>query len=63
MTSNMTDDNGNSLAGTLYNLKENEWKQESYLVSFFGRANYIAFDRYMLTFTGRRDGSSRFKEH
>ena len=40
-----------------------EWKQESYLVSFFGRANYIAFDRYMITATVRRDGSSRFKEH
>ncbi len=40
-----------------------EWKQENFLVSFYGRANYIAFDRYMLTATVRRDGSSRFKEH
>ncbi len=40
-----------------------EWKQESYLVSFFGRANYIAWDRYMVTATVRRDGSSRFSEH
>ena len=39
------------------------WKSENYLVSFFGRMNYIAFDRYMLTATVRRDGSSRFKEH
>ena len=63
LTTKQTDDDGNSLAGQLYNSKDSEWKQESYLVSFFGRANYIAFDRYMLTFTVRRDGSSRFKEH
>ena len=64
MTTNQVDEQtGLPLAGTLYNPKESEWKQESYLVSFFGRANYIAFDRYMLTFTVRRDGSSRFKEH
>ena len=50
-------------AGKPYNASTSIWKQESYLVSFFGRANYIAFDRYMLTATVRRDGSSRFKEH
>ena len=62
-TSREVDDNGKSLAGQPYNPTMDEWKQESYLVSFFGRANYIAFDRYMLTATVRRDGSSRFKEH
>jgi len=40
-----------------------EWKQENRLQSFYGRLNYIAFDRYMLTATFRRDGSSRFKQH
>ena len=50
-------------AGKVYNGKTSVWKSESYLVSFFGRANYIAFDRYMVTATVRRDGSSRFKEH
>lgn len=34
---------------------------ESYLVSFFGRANYSIFDKYLLTATVRRDGSSRFQ--
>ena len=43
--------------------KKDAWDQESYLVSFYGRLNYIAFDRYMFTATVRRDGSSRFKEH
>jgi iron complex outermembrane receptor protein len=33
---------------------------ENYLVSFFGRINYTLADRYLLTFTVRNDGSSRF---
>ncbi len=39
------------------------YKTENYLVSFFGRLNYIALDRYYLTFTMRNDGSSRFQDH
>ena len=37
-----------------------EYKTENFLVSFFGRLNYTLMDRYMLTFTLRADGSSRF---
>jgi len=61
----ITHDDGTTepAAGKPYNAKTSIWKSENYLVSFFGRANYIAFDRYMLTATVRRDGSSRFKEH
>ncbi|MFA8433185.1 MAG: SusC/RagA family TonB-linked outer membrane protein [Marinifilaceae bacterium] len=33
---------------------------ENYLVSYFGRLNYTFKDRYLLTATLRRDGSSRF---
>lgn len=33
---------------------------ENYLVSFFGRLNYTLMDKYLLTFTVRQDGSSRF---
>ena len=33
---------------------------ENYLVSFFGRLNYNFMERYLLTATLRRDGSSRF---
>ena len=51
------------LAGTAYKPSFGEWKQESYLVSFYGRANYILMDRYMFTGTVRYDGSSRFKNH
>ena len=39
---------------------ETNYKAEYYLVSFFGRLNYTLADRYLLTFTLRDDGSSRF---
>ncbi len=40
------------------------YKTESYLVSFFGRANWSLMDgRYMVTATVRNDGSSRFQNH
>ena len=35
-------------------------KSESLLISFFGRLNYSFQDKYLLTFTMRQDGSSRF---
>ena len=48
--------------GEKYQEQSSEWKSEHYLVSFYGRMNYIAFDRYMLTATLRADGSSRFAD-
>ena len=39
------------------------FRTDSYLVSFFGRANYTLLDRYYLTATLRNDGSSRFRKH
>lgn len=39
---------------------DTRYKTQNTLVSFFGRANYALMDRYLLTFTLRRDGSSRF---
>lgn len=38
------------------------YKNEYYLLSFFGRLNYTLFDRYLLTATLRDDGSSRFSK-
>ena len=38
-------------------------KTESYLVSFYGRLNYTLKDRYLLTFTLREDGTSRFQNN
>jgi TonB-linked SusC/RagA family outer membrane protein len=33
---------------------------QSYLLSFYARANYSYLDKYIFTFTGRADGSSKF---
>jgi TonB-linked SusC/RagA family outer membrane protein len=33
---------------------------QSYLLSFYLRANYSLLDKYLFTFTGRTDGSSKF---
>jgi len=44
----------------LTSYEDSDYKSESYLVSFFGRVNYVLMDRYLLTFTLRDDGSSRF---
>ena len=59
--------NNVSLRGTQYDYEfadDNKvYKTEHYLVSFFGRMNYTLMDRYMLTFTLRDDGSSRFADH
>ena len=43
-----------------HNVSTNKFATESYLVSFFGRANWIGWNQVMLTATVRADGSSRF---
>lgn len=40
----------------------NIFASEYYLVAFFGRVNYTFKDKYLLTFSIRRDGTSRFGE-
>ncbi|HNX55563.1 MAG TPA: TonB-dependent receptor, partial [Prolixibacteraceae bacterium] len=40
--------------------RESSFITENYLVSFFGRLNYTFNSKYLLTFTLRDDGSSRF---
>ncbi len=60
---------GDSKAGKIYGsgvYRQNNglgYRTENFLVSFFGRANYTYDNRYLLTFTMRYDGSSRFKKH
>ncbi len=49
---------GNFSAATV-----NSYATENELQSFFGRVNYNFKDRYLLTFTGRIDGSSKFGEN
>jgi len=57
-----TDENErNNVAGTLTPEITNN-PMEYYLVSFFGRLNYTFKDKYLLTFSLREDGTSRFDE-
>ena len=44
----------------LYSRGDDPRKPQSYLVSFYLRANYTYKDKYLFTFTGRSDGSSKF---
>lgn len=44
----------------LYTNGDDPNKPQSYLVSYYMRANYAYADKYLLTFTGRTDGSSKF---
>lgn len=39
---------------------DNPSKPQSYLVSYYLRVNYAFKDKYLVTFTGRADGSSKF---
>ena len=36
------------------------YRNENYLISFYGRVNYSIHSRYVFTFTARGDGSSKF---
>jgi TonB-dependent starch-binding outer membrane protein SusC len=47
---------------TVTGTKTTPYKNEYFLISFFGRLNYTAFDKYLLTVTLRDDGSSRFSK-
>ena len=44
----------------LFSKGDNPAKPQSYLLSFYARANYSYLDKYIFTFTGRTDGSSKF---
>ena len=46
--------------GNYINIQSDAFATESYLLSFFGRANYTFDDKYLLTATVRNDRSSRF---
>ena len=47
-----------NISGSFTSEGDNEG--ELYLLSLFGRLNYTLFDRVLMTFTMRRDGTSRF---
>ena len=55
----------NQLTGEAYNpslREQTAFGYHSTLVSFFGRLNYTFLNRYLLTFTLRQDGTSRFSK-
>ena len=58
LTSDLLGPNGVPTARRLVSRLDNV--RESKLASFFARANYTLADRYLLTLSVRRDGSSRF---
>jgi TonB-dependent starch-binding outer membrane protein SusC len=43
--------------------EDSRYKNENFLVSFFGRLNYTLNDKYLLTASLRDDGSSRFAKN
>jgi len=47
---------------TVSGAKTTPYKNEYFLISFFGRLNYTLLDKYLLTATLRDDGSSRFSK-
>jgi TonB-linked SusC/RagA family outer membrane protein len=48
--------------GSVFKAAGTPFETQNTLVSFYGRLNYALMDRYLLTVTLRRDGSSRFSE-
>jgi len=57
LSTSLLGSNGIAAAQTVQNFLN---IQESRLISFFGRLNYNLDDRYLASFSVRRDGSSRF---
>jgi TonB-dependent starch-binding outer membrane protein SusC len=55
-----TDEFGNDSLVAAATVTDLKFEQESKLISFFGRVNYNINDRYIVSATIRRDGSSRF---
>ncbi|MEW6507169.1 MAG: SusC/RagA family TonB-linked outer membrane protein [Bacteroidota bacterium] len=54
--------NSNAAIANLQGARITPYKNEYFLISFFGRLNYTLSDRYLLTVTLRNDGSSRFSK-
>jgi TonB-linked SusC/RagA family outer membrane protein len=48
--------------GSVFKAAGIPFETQNTLISFYGRLNYALMDKYLLTFTMRRDGSSRFSE-
>lgn len=53
----------NNLSSAAVTLPSTGLSGRSSLLSFYMRANYALFDKYLFTFTGRSDASSKFPEN
>lgn len=53
----------NNLGSAAITFPNVSFKNKSTLLSYLGRVNYVFDDKYILTLTGRADGSSRFGEN
>jgi iron complex outermembrane receptor protein len=62
MTNKAHYDDGTPKAGTINSESDGIWRGQNVLTSWIGRLNYSLYDRYLLTFTARADGSSRFAD-
>ena len=58
----MTESANNPVGEVVGGAVRNRWGAPVQIISFFGRLNYIFDDTYLLTFTLRDDGSSRFSK-
>lgn len=52
----------NNLSSAATTLPNTGLSAQNSLLSFYARANYAMFDKYIFTFTGRSDASSKFPE-
>ncbi len=59
---NINPDSESHIGNSYNDAPSSTWANINQLVSFFGRINYIFDDSYLLTFTLRGDGSSRFSK-
>ncbi len=59
---NINPDSEAHIGNSYENAPESTWANALQLVSFFGRLNYAFDDTYLLTFTLRDDGTSRFSK-
>ncbi len=50
----------NNIGAASFTRSRSSSKSENLMASFFGRVNYALKDKYLFTFTVRKDGSSRF---
>jgi len=62
-TLNWDEASADNIGKAVGNRPMNRWGNQNQLISFYGRLNYTFDDSYLLTFTLRDDGTSRFSKN